>query len=143
MTDPHQILHDRFGFSHFRGVQEQVVARAETLFQSGRQLMREGRFAEACPKLEESFRIDPGMGTLYNLSDCYEHIGRKTGAPFLAIVYPPEAERSVSRRSPGFRAPRGPPRSRTWVPTAKRSARRWPGWNATGCCGWRATATSR
>ncbi len=28
MIDPHQILHDRFGFSHFRGVQEQVVARA-------------------------------------------------------------------------------------------------------------------
>ena len=27
MTDPHQILHDRFGFSHFRGVQEQVVDR--------------------------------------------------------------------------------------------------------------------
>ncbi|MCY7339660.1 MAG: DNA helicase RecQ [Sphingomonas bacterium] len=28
MTDPHQLLHDRFGFSHFRGVQEQVVDRA-------------------------------------------------------------------------------------------------------------------
>lgn len=27
----------------------------------------------------------------------YEHIGRKTGAPFLAIVYPPEAERAVLR----------------------------------------------
>lgn len=27
----------------------------------------------------------------------YDHIGRKTGAPFLAIVYPPEAERSVLR----------------------------------------------
>lgn len=25
----------------------------------------------------------------------YEHIGRKSGAPFLAIVYPPEAEREV------------------------------------------------
>ena len=25
----------------------------------------------------------------------YEHIGRKTGAPFLAVVYPPEIERSV------------------------------------------------
>jgi hypothetical protein len=25
----------------------------------------------------------------------YEHIGRKTGAPFLAIVYPPDAERSL------------------------------------------------
>jgi len=28
VTDPHQILHDRFGFSHFRGVQQQVVERA-------------------------------------------------------------------------------------------------------------------
>ena len=28
MTDPLQLLHDRFGFSAFRGVQEQVVARA-------------------------------------------------------------------------------------------------------------------
>lgn len=27
----------------------------------------------------------------------YEHIGRKTGAPFLAIVYPQESERSVLR----------------------------------------------
>jgi hypothetical protein len=27
----------------------------------------------------------------------YEHIGRKTGAPFLAVVYPPAAERSVLR----------------------------------------------
>lgn len=27
----------------------------------------------------------------------YEHIGRKTGAPFLAVVYPPEAETAVLR----------------------------------------------
>lgn len=27
----------------------------------------------------------------------YEHIGRKTGAPFLAVVYPPDVERSVLR----------------------------------------------
>ena len=27
----------------------------------------------------------------------YEHIGRKTGAPFLAIVYPPDSEREVLR----------------------------------------------
>src|SRR5438067_11696349 len=25
----------------------------------------------------------------------YEQLGRKTGAPFLAVVYPPEVERSV------------------------------------------------
>jgi ATP-dependent DNA helicase RecQ len=28
VTDLHQLLHDRFGFSHFRGVQEEVVERA-------------------------------------------------------------------------------------------------------------------
>ena len=28
MTDPHQLLHDRFGFSTFRGVQQDVVERA-------------------------------------------------------------------------------------------------------------------
>jgi hypothetical protein len=27
----------------------------------------------------------------------YDHIGRKTGAPFLAVIYTPEAERSVLR----------------------------------------------
>src|SRR5262249_36921543 len=27
----------------------------------------------------------------------YDHIGRKTGAPFLAVVYPPDVERSVLR----------------------------------------------
>lgn len=27
----------------------------------------------------------------------YDHIGRKSGAPFLAVVYPPEAERAVLR----------------------------------------------
>jgi hypothetical protein len=27
----------------------------------------------------------------------YEHIGRKTGAPFLAIVYPPDSEREVMK----------------------------------------------
>jgi hypothetical protein len=27
----------------------------------------------------------------------YDHIGSKTGAPFLAVVYPPDAERSVLR----------------------------------------------
>ncbi len=42
--------------------------------------MQEERWPEACPKLEESERLDPGKGTEFNLADCYEHTGRVTSA---------------------------------------------------------------
>jgi hypothetical protein len=55
-------------------------ALARSLFDEGRALGKDGRFAEACPKLEESERLDPGLGTGYNLADCYEHVGRTASA---------------------------------------------------------------
>jgi hypothetical protein len=55
-------------------------ASAEALFDAGRALVSQGNFAEACPKFEGSQRLDPGVGTMLYLADCYEHLGRTASA---------------------------------------------------------------
>ena len=55
-----------------------AAARADELFREGRQLMKEGRFPEACRKFEESWRLDPAGGTLGSLAACHEAEGKLT-----------------------------------------------------------------
>lgn len=55
-------------------------ASAEDLFQQARVLVEQGHYEEACPKLEESHRLEPAVGTQFNLADCYEHVGRTASA---------------------------------------------------------------
>ncbi len=49
---------------------------AEALFQQGKQLVGEKKYAEACPKYDASYKLDPTLGTLLNLADCLEKEGR-------------------------------------------------------------------
>lgn len=55
-------------------------AEAAALFYDARNLMARGQYGEACPKLERSLAIDPGIGTRFNLANCYEHVGKIASA---------------------------------------------------------------
>lgn len=56
------------------------AAAGEALFREGRRLMKVGDLAGACAKFDESQRLDPAPGTLANLADCEEKLGRLASA---------------------------------------------------------------
>ncbi|MEO7331827.1 MAG: hypothetical protein ABI193_24840 [Minicystis sp.] len=53
---------------------------AQTLLDDGVALMDAGKTAEACPKIAESLRLEPGMKPQFRLAQCYEKLGKTASA---------------------------------------------------------------
>jgi hypothetical protein len=51
-------------------------AAAETLFHQGREAADHRDYATACAKFQESNRLDPAVGTVFNIADCQEKLGK-------------------------------------------------------------------
>jgi hypothetical protein len=66
---------------------------AQALFNEALKLMKSKEYAEACPKLEKSQELDPGMGTQYRLAECYENVGRTASAWALFVEVAEAAKR--------------------------------------------------
>jgi len=75
------------------------AATAQALFYEARNLMRDKKYTQACPKLEESLRLDYGMGTEFNLADCNEKLGRLAAAwsGFINVAAAAAAQNQVQR----------------------------------------------
>jgi hypothetical protein len=58
----------------------QDSAAAQSLYNEGRKLMSADKYGDACPKLEESQRLDPQQVTEFYLAECYEKAGRTASA---------------------------------------------------------------
>lgn len=49
---------------------------ADEAFKEGRELLKAGKYAEACEQFEKSEHLDPQNGTRFNIAECDEHIGK-------------------------------------------------------------------
>ncbi len=58
----------------------EMIAQADAAFHEAKQLLADDRIDEACAKFEASQSLAPGSGTLLNLGDCYERLGRTASA---------------------------------------------------------------
>jgi serine/threonine-protein kinase len=75
------------------------AAVAQALFYEARQLMKDYKFAVACPKLEESLKLDYGIGTEFNLADCNEKLGKVATAwsGFLSVAMAARSSHQADR----------------------------------------------
>ncbi|HMA94514.1 MAG TPA: tetratricopeptide repeat protein, partial [Polyangiaceae bacterium] len=69
-----------YAFATGSAYADSSTAMSESMFDEGKRLMSAGQYAQACPKFEESYRLDPATGTLLNLAACHEKEGKLASA---------------------------------------------------------------
>jgi hypothetical protein len=74
---------------------------AQALFNEAKALMEAGKYDAACPKLAESQKMAPAIGTRYNLADCQEHVGQTASAwaNFLGVAAAAKSAGQASREA--------------------------------------------
>lgn len=63
-----------------RAARADDAATAQALFDEATALKEKEDWAGACPKFESSYRLDPALGTLLNLANCLEKLGKIASA---------------------------------------------------------------
>jgi len=58
----------------------QTPSEADIAFKKGREFLKAGKFAEACVEFEHSERLDPQLGTRFNIAQCVEGQGKLADA---------------------------------------------------------------
>lgn len=88
-----------FGLSPTKVVRAQAPeGEADALFAEGRRLMVRGDYQRACPKFAEAERLRHGVGTLLNLADCYERLGKTASASRVFLQAAAAAEAASDAR---------------------------------------------
>jgi tetratricopeptide (TPR) repeat protein len=62
--------------AHAQPAQTPQQKEADEAFKKGRDLLKQGNFIDACDEFNKSHRLDPANGTLFNIAQCSEQIGR-------------------------------------------------------------------
>lgn len=63
-----------------RAARADDAATAQALFDEANALKAKEQWAAACPKFESSYKLDPALGTLLNLANCFEKLGKTASA---------------------------------------------------------------
>ena len=76
-------------------------AKADALFKQGKQLLADKKYADACKAFQDSYELDPAIGTQLNLALCYEQWGKVATAQLAYL----EAEKQAAVKGDKRAAP--------------------------------------